>query len=909
MRTGSCSVQQGLTPEAASIVKQAVTLAKRRGHAQVTPLHVANTMLSDSNGLLRTACLQSHSHPLQCKALELCFNVALNRLPASTSSPMLGNHHHPHHSQCPSISNAMVAAFKRAQAHQRRGSIENQQQPLLAVKIELEQLIISILDDPSVSRVMKEAGFSSTQVKSNVEQAVSLEICSQNNNTNNKNNNKSKDHKSDGDDNNNNNNNKVVLDPVRDEDVSSVIDNLVSQRRRTTVIVGECVKTLEGVVRRVMEKFEKGQVSESLRGIKFLPLSLSSFSNLSRLEVEQKIEELNRSLVNNDNNDSNKGCVLYLGDLKWVFDYYRDQGMSSRVCYSPVDHMIMEIAKMVSSNNNNNNGRFWLMGIATFQAYMRCKNGHPSMENLWGLHPITIPAGSLSLSLITDSGLQNQAITNSKADNRTSWLLLDQEGRGGGVRGDINNDLGTFLEPSSSSAKVVENEVRSLQSMNSTCNSDSSSSLLPAWLQQYKNENKGLSSSNHQDVQVGEVSKTWNNATQKQPYTICDQTLTLSSPSSSNTSSVFFYDHHPNPNNINYIWNSENRSNRNHSHSQNHNQNNDEPALRVYISNKEIVDHSPLTISPLSNPSSSNPNSTSSSGVMEAMEYVNNKFKELNLENLKNLCNALENKVPWQKEILPEIASTILQCRSGTRQRRKGNNNNNNVMMKEETWLFFQGVDLEAKEKIAMELARVVFGSSKENFISISMSSFSSSTRADSSIEDNNSCRNKRSREDPSCSYIARFGEAVCSNPHRVFLVEDIEQADYFSQLGFKRAMERGKVEDSNGEEVSLCDAIIILSCESFSSRSRACSPLTRQKSCEGSSSREDNTNHNNNNDYGDGVATLEEISPCVSLDLDLNISIDDDECNDDHDDHGSVDEIGLLESVDGKVFFKIQDL
>ncbi|MED6106585.1 hypothetical protein PIB30_005869 [Stylosanthes scabra] len=889
MRTGSCSVQQGLTPEAASIVKQAVALAKRRGHAQVTPLHVANTMLSVSNSLLRTACLQSHSHPLQCKALELCFNVALNRLPASTSSPMLGNHHpHHHHSQCPSISNALVAAFKRAQAHQRRGSIENQQQPLLAVKIELEQLIISILDDPSVSRVMKEAGFSSTQVKSNVEQAVSLEICSQNNNNNNnKNNNpssgsgninKSKDHKSDGDD--NNINNSKVLDPIRDEDVSSVIENLVSQRRRTLVIVGECVKTLEGVVRRVMEKVEKGQVSdddESIRGIKFLTLSLSSLSNLSRLEVEQKVEEI-RSLSSKMNSNNNKGCVLYLGDLKWVFDYYKGQGMMSRVCYSPVDHMIMEIAKMVSSNNNNN-GRFWLMGIATFQAYMRCKNGHPSMETLWGLHPITIPAGSLSLSLITDSGLQNQA-SNSKADYRTSWLLLDQEVDNNNHHHHHNNNdhqkkqenlVGTLLEPSSSSA-----------------NSDSSSSGLPAWLQQYKNENQGVTSSNHQDVPMGELCKKWNTTTQKQPYPNCDhQTLTLSSPSSSNTSGVFSYDHHQNTNCVNHLW--------------------------ISKSNKDIVDHHiPSTISPLSNPTPSNPNSTtSSSGVMEAMEYVNNKFKELNLENLKTLCNALENKVPWQKEIIPEIASTVLQCRSGTMQRRKGNsnnNNNNNVRVKEETWLFFQGVDLDGKEKIAMELARVIFGSSKENFVSISMSSFASSTRADSSIEDNNSCRNKRSREELNFSYIARFGDAVCSNPHRVFLVEDIEQADYFSQLGFKRAMERGKVEGSNGEQVSLCDAIIILSCESFSSRSRACSPLSRQKSCEGSSSREENNNNNNNNkdnnDYGDGVATLEEISPCVSLDLDLNISIDDDD-----EDHGSVDEIGLLESVDRKVFFKIQDL
>lgn len=401
-------MQQGLTADAASIVKQAVTLAKRRGHAQVTPLHVANTMLSVTNGLLRTACLQSHSHPLQCKALELCFNVALNRLPASTSSsPMLGTTNHHHHSQsCPSISNALVAAFKRAQAHQRRGSIENQQQPLLTVKIELEQLIISILDDPSVSRVMREAGFSSTQVKSNVEQAVSLEICSQNNNnpsaavsTSSKpkenNNNLTLSHHRQGGE--KVPNKTIVSDPIRLEDITSVIDNLGNQTRRSTVIVGECLASLEGLVRGVMEKVDKGDVGESLRGVKFIPLSLSSFEHVSRVEVEQKIEEL-RSLAKMASH--NKGYVLYLGDLKWVLDYCSSQ-QQGRGYYCPVDHMIMEIGKLVSGVGENN-GRFWLMGIATFQAYMRCKNGQPSLETVWGLHPITIPAGSLSLSLITD---------------------------------------------------------------------------------------------------------------------------------------------------------------------------------------------------------------------------------------------------------------------------------------------------------------------------------------------------------------------------------------------------------------------------------------------------------------------------------------------------------------------------
>jgi ATP-dependent Clp protease ATP-binding subunit ClpA len=290
-----------------------------------------------------------------------------------------------------------------------------------------------------------------------------------------------------------------------------------------------------------------------------------------------------------------------------------------------------------------------------------------------------------------------------------------------------------------------------------------------------------------------------------------------------------------------------------------------EPRLRMYIPEEK-------------QPLSSNPNSDSSSDVMETDQYTH-RFKELNAENLKSLCSALEKKVPWQKDIIPEISETILKCRSGM-VRRKGkarNNNDDVVVVKEETWLFFQGVDVEAKEKIARELGKLVFGSSQNNLTSISLSSFSS-TRADSTED----CRNKRSRNEQSCSYIERFAEAVSNNPHRVFLVEDVEQADYCSQMGFKRAIERGSVTNSDGEEVDLSDAIIILSCESFSSRSRACSPPIKQKSDQDQE---------------------KETSSCMSLDL--NICINDDDSADDQ----SIDDIGLLDSVDKRIIFKFQEL
>uniref|UniRef100_A0A1J3JYR6 Chaperone protein ClpB1 n=1 Tax=Noccaea caerulescens TaxID=107243 RepID=A0A1J3JYR6_NOCCA len=805
MRAGGCTVEQALTPEAANVVKQAMGLARRRGHAQVTPLHVASTMLSAHTGLLRTACLQSHTHPLQCRALELCFNVALNRLPTSTGSPMLGVPISPF----PSISNALGAAFKRAQAHQRRGSIESQQQPILAVKIEVEQLIISILDDPSVSRVMREAGFSSPQVKSKVEQAVSLEICSKPTSSS-----KPKEGKSST--------------PVRNEDVMNVIDNLVDKKRRNFVIVGECLTTVDKVVRTVMEKVDKKDVPEALKDVKFITLSFSSFGQPSRAEVEQKLEELEtlvRSCVG-------KGVILNLGDLNWFVES-RTRGSSvynhNNNDYCVVEHMIMEIGKLARGLVMGDHGRFWLMGLATSQTYVRCKSGQPSLESLWCLTTLTIPAtSSLRLSLLSESEREVK-----KSENVSSEKL-------------------SFCEECS---VKFEAEARFLKCSNSNV----ATAALPAWLQQYKKENQN----SHSDSDsIKELVVKWNS--------ICDsihkrpslKTLTLSSATSSFSGSIQPSTalHHLQANGD---WPVIETNKYRHHHSVIP----DASPLRLFIPEHDSEQKTELF--------SSNPNSTinsaaSSSDAME-VEHVSSRYKEMNVEALATLCDALESKVPWQKEIIAEIAQTILKCRSGSSTRKISGNDD----VKEETWMFFQGLDVEAKEKIGRELAKLVFGS-QNSFVSICLSSFSSK-RSDSSED----LRNKRSRDEQSWSYIERFSEAVSLDPNRVFFVEDIEQADYLSQVGFKRAIERGSVRNSNGEEASLKDAIVIFSCERFSSRSRACSPPPVDQKSDGSDQSEDKN-----------------VATCVALDL--NLSLDDDVCEEE-----SCDEIGLLEAVDARFHFK----
>ncbi|KAL8159653.1 hypothetical protein V2J09_001190 [Rumex salicifolius] len=782
MRTSNgCTLEQSLTIEATNVIKQAINLSRRRGHAHVTPIHVATVMLASPSGIFQRACLKSHSHPLQYKALELCFNVALNRLPTTTSGPILG----PQSSPYPSFSNALVAAFKRAQAHQRRGSIENQQQPILALKIETEQLVVSILDDPSVSRVMREAGFSSTNIKDNVEKVVSLEV--------------SPNIRSQF-------SNQTIMTPliipldhgVRNEDVSGVISSLVSSTRKkmkNTVVVSECVGNCESIVRAVKDKIERGDVPNEIRNAQFLSLDLMSTKNFSREEIEVKLGDL-RCLLKGD-------VVLYLGNLKWVSEHWGVYGEQRRSFYCPIEHMVMGIRRILYENSIQT---LRVLGIANFSSYIKCKTGNPSLETLLDLHPLAIPVGSLDLSLKLDSTLL-------QGEKKSAHLSC------------CSDCSANFHRE----AQYLALSVRKMESRES----------LPSWLQKCKEESieESMSDDQKDQVQIKELCKKWNS--------ICSsihKTINFSSP---------FISH----NNLHSVFESKWPS-------KEHN----------FFMSDQIEPPKPDL---LSNPNST-PNSASSSEATDPIMEKAMEFKDNTDENLEAICSALENKVPWQKEIIPDVARTVLKCRAGL-MRRKG---------KQETWMFFLGQDDDGKIKVAKELANLVFGSHK-SFKYILKNSLLSSPplKLDS--------RKKRARDES--DYLERFGREIRDDPHRVFYLDDIDQVDHFSQKGIKKAIENGVITLYDGESVALDDAIVIFSCESFSSSgSRAYSPFTKQKLYHEYNNDQETEKVNDNSDC-DGE---EAVSPCLSLDL--NLSIDKDE------DH-SVDEIGILQSVDRQIFFRIQ--
>ncbi|CAI0410644.1 unnamed protein product [Linum tenue] len=805
---GICSIQQGLTPEAAATVKQAISLARRRGHAQVTPLHVASAMLASSGGLFRRACLQAHSHPLQCKALELCFNVALNRLPASTTAHLLaaGPHHHHHHSSTyyPSLSNALVAAFKRAQAHQRRGSAENQQQPILAVKIEAEQLVISILDDPSVSRVMREAGFSSPQVKTRVEKTINHNN-NNSNTTTNKHNNKNVATSSAALDVVRSNDYKpphqmrmmsvpnfghhqlvvpksapVDYYNVREEDVTAVLNSMMAGKsRRNIVVTGECVDTSEAVVRAAMDR---GAAAAELRSARFASLPLFTLSSLSRAEIDRKILELRCNYLLTTKTSSSGFIVLYVGDIKWVADFWSSYGEQSRylmnsssLYYSSMEYVIMEIKRLVRDYSK----QLVVVGIASFQAYMKCRAGHPSLEDLWELSSLTVPVGN-GLSLCLNFDLQSPKGRENRPPMESSAAINFGEECRSGYGG---------KEPTKPN------------------------SSLPSWLQQCKEETAAGAAAANDENRV---------------FTFFDIFEPAKNKRFAHRSS-------------NNLWGSSSR-----------NQSPDSSTSNCCTATKPDL---------LSNPNSS-PNSASSSEVSDHGGDDDRSFKEFNGINLQILCRALEQKVPHQREIIAEIATAVLECRSGTKRQRSSRA----TERREETWLMFEGEDCRGKESVARELARVVYGSSQAGFVAIKNSG--------------------NDDLDLSEAYVEHLGLALNENPHRVFFIEEIDQTWSNAEKGMRKAIRTGRVMLSGGESVPLKDAIVILSCKSFDQYQSSSPCLSRKRKRGGESNGEDDH-------HG------------LILSLDLNMSIDDssERGDDDDDQQGSN---GIEQLVDVRVVFKV---
>lgn len=159
-------------------------------------------------------------------------------------------------------------------------------------------------------------------------------------------------------------------------------------------------------------------------------------------------------------------------------------------------------------------------------------------------------------------------------------------------------------------------------------------------------------------------------------------------------------------------------------------------------------------------------------------------------DSLKRLFQGLMERVSWQTEAASAITAAVLQAKSGNGKRR-------GLVPKADTWLLFIGSDRVGKRKMASALSELVFGVEP---ITVCLGS----SRNEGNTGESNV--NSRGR-----TALDRVAEAVKQNPFSVILLEDVDQADAVVRGTIKRAMERGRLPDSYGREVSLGSAIFVL--------------------------------------------------------------------------------------------------
>ncbi|XP_052183348.1 protein SMAX1-LIKE 4-like [Diospyros lotus] len=712
MRGGACAVQQTLTAEAASVLKHSLNLARRRGHAQVTPLHVAATLLSSRASLLKRACLKSQPHqtphPLQSRALELCFNVALNRLP-TTPAPLL-------HAQ-PSLSNALIAALKRAQAHQRRGCIEQQQQqpPLLAIKVELDQLTLSILDDPSVSRVMREAGFSSTAVKNNLEEdspSSSIFHC----------------YGGTG--------GGVYSSPcspsrsfwpahfvsIADsaslkEDIKLVLEVLLRKKRRNTVIVGDSLSITEGLVLELMSRVERGEVPDELKSAHFVKFHFTSvpLMFMKREELELQLSELKRKV--DSLASGGRGVIIYTGDLKWIVDTVGFNGEFFSG-YSPVEHLVTEMARFLSHYNSLNR-KVWLMATANYQTYMRCQMKQPSLEMQWSLQAVSVPSGGLGLSLHATSVQESRM---SFSENPSQAL----ETKAFVGNKDEDNKLRCCAECTSK----YEKEAALLKS---------GSAQLPSWLQSHNSTHA------HQKDDLVELRRQWNKIchSQHQGRPLFNQRLI---PKSCNYRSSISYPRWPNENNFFLDSNINNSISFSPS-----NLKSDQiassplqPRFRrqqschIEFSFSNGFNHKQQLQQPME-PNLDSLKNSDGKEVKITLALGNFSQHPNSTKRSDQICKRLQENVPWQLGTIPSIVEALIEPEP---------------MKKETKWLLIEGNDAIGKRRLARAIAESVFGS-PDLLLHMNM---------------------RESREDH--KRVTVLERALRNNEKTVVLVEDVDFAD-----------------------------------------------------------------------------------------------------------------------------------
>ncbi|KAL6534741.1 hypothetical protein OROGR_013416 [Orobanche gracilis] len=761
MIAGSSTIQRTLTPEAAAVLNQSIAEAVRLNHVHTTPLHVAATLLASPSGYLRQACIRSHpnsSHPLMCRSLDLCFSVALERLPSTQNAAAPGTE-----PELP-ISNALMAALKRAQAHQRRGFPEQQQQPLLSVKVELDQLIVSILNDPSVSRVMREAGFSSPAVKATIEQSLTSSS--------------SNPHRLHSHHRDQNTAPTIISNPAQiatpfmqkylnprlqqdpnakmgnqrgHGEINKLLEIMMRSKKRNPILIGDSEP--KAVVKELFKKIENKELGND-----------GHFKNARVISMEKGV--LSDKLISAQSRIKELGCVVDnlirigsvivdLGDLKWLVEHQQHPQVITENGKGAVD----EMAKLVARFVENEDYKVWLVGTATCETYLRCLVYHSTMESDWDLQALPMASRSRFPETLTRFG----SVGGDQGKPLIPLKVIHQTPAFPARRAYEEVDP---CQKSTICPQCLENYEKDLKKLKANIEKsflEANQPSLPQWLR-----NAGLNATDSeitdkrsQEKDRGLIPEHKTKEMQKKWMDTCLRLHanfhhTKPSPPPRLPSTAILYE----PNLLSV------------------------PILKPLKESTQLSTNE-VKSRPANSLSESPVRTDLVLGLKGTSENSTDKFANtLDASTYKKLHKRLVEKTWWQAEAASSVASAITRCRSG-----------NGKRLRADIWLLFAGPDRLGKKKMASALAEDICGG---RLITICLGS-----RRDDGYDGESNIRGKMTAD--------RITEAVRKIPFSVIMLDGVDEAGEMVWGSIKRAIERGRLMDSHGREVGMGNVVFVL--------------------------------------------------------------------------------------------------
>ncbi|KAE9594170.1 hypothetical protein Lal_00017012 [Lupinus albus] len=855
MPTPVSVAKQCLKEDAARALDDAVTVARRRNHAQTTSLHVVSALLALPSATLRDACARarsrSYSQRLQFRALELSVGVSLDRLQTmKTSSSVNGGA-----DDGPPLSNSLMAAIRRSQANQRRQPenfhllqmMQHQQLGTMSfLKVELKHFMLSILDDPIVGRVFSEAGFRSYDIKLALLQpplpssssrffSRPVFLCN--------------------------------LEPVQtgltflDDNSKRIVDVLLRKNQRNPLLMGVYAKSaLKSFIETV--RIRRVLLPSKLAGLSVVCVEkeIVEFLSGSEENMELKFKEVSY-LVEQCKGGGGGGVAVNFGEI----EVFVGDG---------VGFVVEQLKRLLEVRD----GKVWLIGVAgTSDAYSKFLGLFPTVDKDWDLQLLTMTSATTSMeglysksnlmgsfvpfggffstpsefkspiSCTTNASLTRCDTCNEKYEQEVAdFLKLDPATSAKCSHSttlpwlqkvNVDSDRGLDVakrteENTSSNAKIFGLQKK----WNCICQRLHNNESLPVFdTQQTRFQapslerfpfGSGFKESSRQGLSLHEIqcSNQISNISEELQSTLPSKsTLPVSVPSDTGSISIEA-DHVPrfsktSLSDLRTHWISPYPKDNMNLLDQK-SSSTDTPVTTdlglgtIYTSaahepdTPKLCDHKKrpqhLSDSISIDFDATNENTSHQIARSSSCSGPNLELK-FDSEDFKSLYQILTEKVGWQDEAIYVINRTISLCRSGAGQRSDSH-------VRADIWLAFLGPDRLGKRKIASALAEILFGN-KESLISVDLSSQDSFYRLNSVFEFQNSYSHDMLRRKICVDYIA--GE-LSKKPNSVVFLENVDKADFLLQSSLFKAIRTGRFPYSLGREISINNAIFIVTSTLF---------------------------------------------------------------------------------------------